>query len=132
MDYLRNLPNSEDWFEEITLEQIMNIFNYIDEENKKLCSKIEALIILLNNAELCYEMASNFDWINKEIMAELVIANGNPEFNYYFATEVEGADIERHRQVILNSKRSDEYLLECAKSLGVTKKLTLSKNKDNK
>lgn len=118
MAYLRKLPNVEKWYEEVTLEQIVNVFNQIDEEeNKDLCSEIEALVISLGEAELCYEMASNFEWVDKKVMAEIVINDGCPDFNYYFASEVEGADIERHKQVILNSKYADEYILERTRQL---------------
>lgn len=118
MNYLRKIHDVDKWYEEVTLEQIVNVFNQIDEEeNKELCSEIEALVISIGEAELCYEMASNFDWVDKKVMAEIVINDGCPDFNYYFASEVEGADIERHKQVILNSKYSDEYILECAREL---------------
>ena len=122
IDYLKKLPNKEEWYQELTLDHIINTFNLIDEEKEKeLCKKIEELVISLNEVELCYEMAKNFDWINKNKMAEIVIVDRNPYFNYYFATEVEGADSERHKQVILNSIHYDDYILEKAKSLTLTK-----------
>lgn len=122
MDYLRNLPKCEDWYQEIEIEQIINVFSFLDdEEDKELCKEIERLVISLNEVELAYEMAVNFDWVDKKIMGEIVIADGDPYFNYDFAMEVEGADIERHKQVILNSKYSDEVMLERAKALVIKK-----------
>lgn len=109
-DYLRRFNKEDDWYEEVTLEQIMNVFDKIDDV--KLQKEIESLVISLKEAELCYEMASNFDWVDKKIMGEIVIKDGNPEINYYFATNVEGADIESHREVILNSEFTDDYILE--------------------
>ncbi len=118
LKYLRELPKGDSWYEEVTLEQIMNVFSEIDEEEEReLCSSIEELVISLGEAELCYEMASNFDWVDKKVMAEIVINDGNPDINYYFASEVEGADIQRHKEVILNSKYTDDYILERAKNL---------------
>ena len=122
IDYLKKLPNTENWYQELTLDHIINAFSFIDaEKDKELCKQIEELVISLNEAELCYEMASNIEWIDKEKMAEIVIASGDPYFNYYYAAEVEGADVKRHKEVILNSKHSDEYILERAKSLSLTK-----------
>ena len=118
LKYLRELPKGDSWYEEVTLEQIMNVFSEIDEEEEReLCSSIEELVISLGEAELCYEMASNFDWVDKKVMAEIVINDGNPDINYYFASEVEGADIQRHKEVILNSKYTDDYILDRAKNL---------------
>lgn len=117
MSYLRNVSSFDKWYEEVTLEQIINVFSHVDEDDKELCSEIENLVISLAEAELCYEMASNFDWVDKKVMAEIVINDGCPDFNYYFASEVEGADIKRHKEVILNSKYADEYILERARQL---------------
>ena len=75
----------------------------------------------MDDQELCYEMAVNIDWVNKEKMVEIVIASGDPDLNYYYASSVEGADIKRHKEVILNSKHSDDYILERAKSLVLEK-----------
>lgn len=122
MDYLRNLPKCENWYEEIEIEKIINIFSFLDEEkDKEICKEIEQLIISLSEVELSYEMAVNFDWVDKKIMGEIVIADGDPYFNYDFAIEVEGADIERHKEVILKCKYSDEVMLERAKALVIKK-----------
>lgn len=123
MDYLKKLPSIEEqWYTEITLEQIISVIEQLDyDEDKKICDEIEKIVISLEEEELCYEMASNIEWINKDIMAEIVIKSGNPDVNYYYASEVEGANIERHKQVILNSKHSDDYILERTKSLVLKK-----------
>ena len=118
MDYLRNLRNIDFWFEDITMDHVIGTLSKLNyNENKELCDEVEQIVIDLNYAELCYELAAYCNWINKEKMGEIVINDGNPEFNYYFAVEVEGADIQRHKEVILNSKRSEEYILERAKDL---------------
>lgn len=123
IDYLKSLPTTDDkWFEKIRLEQIIRVIRQLDyETDKEICYDIEKLVILLDDQELCYEMAVNIDWVNKEKMAEIVIASGDPDFNYYYASSVEGADIKRHKEVILNSKHSDDYILERAKSLVLEK-----------
>ena len=123
LDYLKSLPTMEDkWFEKIRLEQIIRVIRQLDyDTDKEVCDEIEKLVILLDDQELCYEMAVNIDWINKQKMAEIVIESGDPDFNYYYASSVEGADIKRHKEVILNSKHSDEYILERAKSLVLEK-----------
>lgn len=118
VDYLRNLPYEDFWYEEINLDQIIKVIEELDyKENKETCDEIQRIAINLKEVELCYELAACFDWIDKKTMADIVVENGNPDFNYYFATEVEGADIERHKQVILNSSRADEYILERARKL---------------
>lgn len=118
LQYLRDLPYEEFWYEKINMEQIMGVISMLDyEKDKLICDEIQDIAIRLKEVELCYELALNCDWVNKQIMAEIVIQDGNPDFNYYFASEVEGADIERHKQVILNNKRSDEYILERARNL---------------
>lgn len=123
IDYIKRLPNIEEqWYTEITLEQIVSVIDQLDYNiDKDICKKIEEMIISLGEEELCYEMAANIEWINKKIMAEIVIASENPDINYYYASEVEGADIERHKQVILNNEHSDNYILERAKSLSLIK-----------
>lgn len=118
MDYLRKLKDMEFWFEDINIEQVINTVSKLKyPENKELCEEIEQIAIDLNYAELCYELAAYCDWVDKQIMAEIVINDGNPEINYYFASEVEGADIERHKQVILNNEYTEEYILERTKKL---------------
>lgn len=118
VQYLRDLPYEEFWYERINMEQIIGVISMLDyEDNKDICDEIFSLAVHLKEVELCYELALHCDWIDKKVMAEIVIQDGNPDFNYYFASEVEGADIERHKQVILNNKRSDEYILERAKKL---------------
>lgn len=123
LHYLNSLPSTENrWFDEITPEQIIRVINQLDyDTDKEICDDIERIVILLDDQELCYEMAANIDWVNKDKMAEIVIASGDPDFNYYYAAEVEGADVKRHKEVILNSKHSDEYILERAKSLVLEK-----------
>ena len=123
LDYLNSLPSTENrWFDEITPEQIIRVINQLDyDTDKEICDDIERIVILLDDQELCYEMVANIDWVNKDKMAEIVIASGDPDFNYYYAAEVEGADVKRHKEVILNSERSDEYILERARSLVVPK-----------
>ena len=116
--YLRDLPYEEFWYEKINMEQIIGIISMLDyEKDKEICDEIQSIAIRLKEVELCYELALNCDWVDKKVMAEIVIQDGNPDFNYYFASEVEGADIKRHKEVILNSKRADEYILERAKTL---------------
>ena len=110
IDYLNRFNKEVDWYDEVNLDQIMNVFSKIDDVLVQ--SKIEKLVINLREAELCYEMASNFDWVNKDVMAEIVLEDGNPEINYYYASNVEGADIEKHRQVILESDCCDDFILE--------------------
>lgn len=118
VNYLRDLPYEEFWYDKINIEQIMGVISMLEyEKDKEICDEIQEIAIRLKEVELCYELALNCDWVNKKIMAEIVIQDGNPDFNYYFASEVEGADIERHKQVILNNKRSDEYILERARNL---------------
>lgn len=118
LQYLRDLPYEEFWYEKINMEQIMGVISMLDyEKDKVICDEIQDIAIRLKEVELCYELALNCDWVNKQVMAEIVIQDGNPDFNYYFASEVEGADIERHKKVILNNKRSDEYILERARNL---------------
>lgn len=121
LDYLKKLPNiDEQWYTEITFDQIIRVFNQFDyDEDKEICDKIQEIVIWLGEEELCYEMASNFDWIDKKIMAEIVIASGDPQANYDFASQIEGADIERHKQVILNNEHSDDYFIERVKSLSL-------------
>lgn len=115
LDYLKKFNKELDWFDEVSLEQIVNVFNKVDDVI--LQKEIESLVINLGEAELCYEMAFNFDWVDKKIMGDIVIKNGNPEINYYFASEVDGADIKRHKKVILDSECCDEYILERIKKL---------------
>lgn len=112
-DYLYSLPYLESYYKDINLDQIIGVLCNLDfEENRELCLEIQNIVINLKDAELCYEFASNFDWVDKKVMGEIVILDGNPDFNYFFASEVEGADIERHKQVIFNSKYTDDYILE--------------------
>lgn len=54
-------------------------------------------------------------------MAEIVIKSEDPDCNYDYASEIEGADIKRHKEVILNSPRSDNYILNLANSLVIPK-----------
>ena len=117
ISYLENIRYEEKWYEDVTLEQIMNVFSEVDDCDSELCSRIEELVISLRDAELCYEMASNFDWVDKKVMAEIVINDGSPDIIYFFGSEVEGADIKRHKEVILNSKYTDDYILERALKL---------------
>ena len=118
LNYLRDLPYEEFWYDKINMEQIIGVISMLDyEKDKIICDEIQSIAIKLKEVELCYELALNCDWVDKKVMAEIVIQDGNPDFNYYFASEVEGADIERHKQVILNNKRSDEYILERARNL---------------
>ena len=114
-DYLRRFNKEVDWYEEVTLEQIINVFGNIDDV--AIQREIESFVISLGEPELCYEMACNFDWVNKKEMEEIVLKDGNPEINYYYASNVDGADINRHKAVILESKFTDDYFLEMVKSL---------------
>ena len=114
-DYLRRFNKEVDWYEEVTLEQIINVFGNIDDI--AIQREIESFVISLGEPELCYEMAYNFDWVNKKEMEEIVLKDGNPEINYYYASNVDGADINRHKVVILESKFADDYFLEMVKSL---------------
>lgn len=113
LEYLRNLPNVENLYEEISIDQIINVFSVLDyEKDKQLCDEIQNLVISLGEDELCYMMAANIDWVDKKKMGEIVIKSGNPDMNYYFMTDVDGADIEKHKEVILNSEFTDDYILE--------------------
>ena len=82
------------------------------DKDKDVCDEVQTLAVYLKEVELCYELALRCEWIDKKLMGEIVILDGNPDFNYYFASEVEGADIKRHKDVILNSKYTDEYIYE--------------------
>lgn len=118
LDYLNNLSHTDSYFEEITLEQIINVIYQLDYDiDKEICDEIEKLVILLNDPYLCCEMAANIDWINKDKMAEIVIKSGDPDCNYDYASNVNGADIKKHKEVILNNPHSDTYILTLANSL---------------
>lgn len=105
-------------FDEITPQQIVKVIKKLNYDTEKIvCDDIEQIAFLLKDPELCYEMAANIDWINKELMANIVLESKIPDYNYYFASEVDGANIEKHVQVILNNNFSDEYILNCAKNL---------------
>ena len=94
-----------------------NVSNNDYEENKELCDEIEQIAINFRYAEFCYELAANFDWVNKKLMEEIVLEDGNPEINYFYAINVDGADIERHKKVILDNEYSDDDILERVKKL---------------
>ena len=118
MDYLRNIRNVNFLFEDITIDHVVNTIcklNY--EDDKDLCDEIEQIAINLKHAEFCYELAAYCDWVDKKKMADIVVEDGNPEINCCFATDVEGADIERHKNVILNCEYADDYILERIRKL---------------
>ena len=70
MNYISKLPsiNKEEWYGEITIEQIVNIIENIDyNKNKEKCKKIEKMIIDLGDSELCSELVG-VSWINSDKM----------------------------------------------------------------
>lgn len=118
IDYLRSVKDVDFLFEDIIIDHVISTISKLDyEENKELCDEIEQIAINFRYAEFCYELAANCDWINKKIMADIVVEDGNPEINYFYASNVEGADIERHKNVILNCEYTDDYILERVKTL---------------
>jgi len=105
--YLSNLPNlpKEDWYGDITLDQIATVMNSLDyEKDTLLCKTIQYIAIALGDPELLYEMVVKVDWADVEKLSESIIESKDVECNYYLLEhEIEGLDIKRHAQVIIDS-----------------------------
>jgi len=74
INYISKLPsiNKEEWYEEITIEQIVDIIvNTEYNKNKEKCRKIEKEIIDLGDSELCSELVG-VSWINSDKMLDVV------------------------------------------------------------
>lgn len=85
MNYISKLSsiNEEEWYDEITTEQIVNIIENIDyNKNKEKCKKIEKMIIDLGDSELCSELVG-VSWINSDKMLDVVINCKDEGESYY-------------------------------------------------
>lgn len=113
MNYISKLPsiNEEEWYDEITIEQIVNIIENIDyNKNKEKCKKIEKMIIELNDSELCSELVG-VPWLNSDKMLEVVI-NCNDEWESYYLLRdyseiLDDKYIKKLLNIIIESKNSE-------------------------
>lgn len=97
-----------DRFKEIGIEKIVeSIDHYVNEQDSDLCSLIDKLVEALEEAELCYEMASNVSWVDVKKYGQVVIDSKDLENNYYFALNIDGCDVLGHGNVIIESNDAE-------------------------
>lgn len=107
IEYIISLSNldKEDWYSDITLDQIAIIMDRLDyEKEQSTCDKVQNLAIALNDPELLFEMVIKVDWVDLDKLSGLIAESKNLECNYYLLEyEIRGLDSQKHAQVIIDS-----------------------------
>ena len=113
INYISKLPsiNREEWYDEIKIEQIVNIIENIDyNKNKEICKKIEKLVIDLGEPELCAELVG-VHWINSDKMLDVVINSKDEWESYYLLRDygeiLDDNYIKKLLNIIIESKDSE-------------------------
>jgi len=104
VDYLNELSkvNRSEWYQDIYIEQIVNILGNIDyDKNKELCDYIKKIVIKLNEPEICYEIiVCNIDWFNFDKMIEIIINSKNENVCYDVLVNLSNIDKKKRRKLV--------------------------------
>ena len=104
IDYVSKLSfiNKDNWYKEISIEQIVNIIENIEyDKNKEICQKIENVVIELEEPELC-SLLLEVPWINSNKMIDIVI-NSRDEETCYYLLKNHGRNLSRtHIKKLIN------------------------------
>ena len=68
-----------------------------------IVGRFESKILNLKNPKLSYWFALNINGANVRAHGQAIINSGDPEWNYKFAKDIKGSDVRAHGRVIINS-----------------------------
>ena len=68
-----------------------------------IVGRFESKILNLKNPKLSYWFALNINGANVRAHGQAIINSGDPEWNYKFAKDIKGSDVNAHGQAIINS-----------------------------
>ena len=89
------------------IEQIENTLMRLKEygvTEDVIVKRYENKILSLKNVVLSYFFAKNVDGADVIAHGKVIIESKDPAWNYFFASEIKGADIKAHEKAVIESK----------------------------
>lgn len=92
----------------MTFDEILDKMQAILDKNNGLPTdnfyKAQEAIIKKNNPEFAYKLAlKKWNGLDRDRLAQIVINSKDPRWNYWYARDIEGADIFEHGYVVIRS-----------------------------